>query len=209
MKPNQNSAGLLPRAQRSGDSLVMSFTQPAGVAGITYGAEWSATLLAGDWHPLADTGSGSLHTFSVPIGTNPNMFMRLKISGGGAPTLSALETWRQTNFGDPSNSGSGADLNDPDNDGIVNLLEYAFALNPKQNSAGLLPRAQRSGDNLVLSFTQPAGVSGITYGAEWSATLQAGDWHPITDTGTGNQHTFSVPDASNTTLFMRLRVSSP
>lgn len=48
--------------------------------GIRYGAEWNATLDPGNWQPVADTGSGGVHTFSVPIGGNLQLFMRLKVS---------------------------------------------------------------------------------------------------------------------------------
>ena len=127
-----------------------------------------------------------------------------------APSLTPLETWRQTQFGDPANSGAGADLNDFEKDGIVNLLEFAFGLNPKQDGSGQIPRAQRIGNNFVMiNFSQPASVSGITYGAEWSSSLQAGGWHPVADSGTGNQHIFSVPVGTNKTLFMRLKITSP
>ena len=54
-------------------------------------------------------------------------------------------------------------------------------------------------------------MSGITYGAQWSATLQPNDWHAITDTGDSSAtppgHLFSVPMATNTQLFMRLTVT--
>ena len=123
--------------------------------------------------------------------------------------LTPLQLWRLTNFGSPDNTGPGADLNDFEKDGVVNLIEYALGLNPKQNSAGFLPQAQRIGGNLVMNVTQPAGVSGITYGAEWSPTMAAGTWLPVADTGTGNQHTFSVPMGTNKRIFMRFKVSIP
>jgi hypothetical protein len=79
-----------------------------------------------------------------------------------------LQAWRLTNFGSIDNTGDGADLNDFDKDGLVNLVEFAFGLNPKQISAALLPSPQQSGNNFIVTFSQPSGVSGITYGAEWS-----------------------------------------
>jgi hypothetical protein len=30
--------------------------------------------------PIADTGTGTTHTFSVPIGTHPQLFLRLTVS---------------------------------------------------------------------------------------------------------------------------------
>lgn len=122
--------------------------------------------------------------------------------------LTALETWRQTHFGTTANSGDAADDLDFDKDGLVNLLEFGFGLNPKQNSAAQVPQGQMSGGNFTIAFTQPAGVSGITYGAEMSATLLAGSWTPVADTGSGNQHTFSVP-GNATKSFVRLKVTSP
>jgi len=52
-------------------------------------------------------------------------------------------------------------------------------------------------------------VHGITYGAEWSATLAAASWTPVPDTGTGTTHTFAIPIGSNTAMFMRFVVTTP
>ncbi|MEI7908716.1 MAG: putative Ig domain-containing protein [Verrucomicrobiota bacterium] len=124
-----------------------------------------------------------------------------------APT--ALQSWRQTYFGSPDNSGDGADLNDFDHDGIVNLLEFAFGLDPTQNSAGMLPQARRIDNNFVISFSEPAGVNGIIYGAEWSETLEPGSWTEIDDTGISPQHTYSLPVDTRAKQYMRLKVTSP
>ncbi len=133
--------------------------------------------------------------------------------GAGAAVLPApvtpIEAWRQAHFGSPANSGDGADDNDFDGDGIENLLEFAFGLDPMRNSAGGLPAPGRVGADFVVSFAQPEGVGGITYGAEWSTTLLPGSWTAITDTGSGGQHTFSVPAAGNPRLFIRHRVTNP
>ena len=50
------------------------------MSGVTYGAEWRADLSSGTWTPIADTGAGTTHTFSVPIAGNAQIFMRLKVS---------------------------------------------------------------------------------------------------------------------------------
>jgi hypothetical protein len=50
------------------------------VAGIAYGAEWSATLLPGSWTEIPDTGTGGEHLFVLPMGDAPSLFMRLKVS---------------------------------------------------------------------------------------------------------------------------------
>jgi hypothetical protein len=118
--------------------------------------------------------------------------------------------WRQTYFGSSSNSGNGGDLADPDGDGVPNLLEYAFGLHPGQNSAGQLPKPLRSGSDLVYSFTEPAGVTGIIYTAEWSQTLDGGSWtgEGIFYNSSNGQHTFTLPVGAAQGAFMRLRIIS-
>jgi hypothetical protein len=120
-----------------------------------------------------------------------------------------LEIWRLTHFGSTADSGDGANLNDFDKDGLPNLVEFAFGLDPKQNSAGQLPAPQNLGAHRVISFTQPAGISGITYGAEWSTTLLPGSWTPVADTAVPPQHLFSIPIDTHTQLYLRLKVTNP
>jgi hypothetical protein len=125
--------------------------------------------------------------------------------------VSHSDFWRHTHFGSTSNSGNGDDLADPDDDGIPNLLEYALGLHPGQNSAGQMPQAVRSGGDLVYTFTEPAGVTGITYNAEWSETLQTGSWTSagITHTVNNRVHTFTLPVGASPGAFIRLRVTTP
>ncbi|MBL9129987.1 MAG: hypothetical protein JNG86_02240 [Verrucomicrobiaceae bacterium] len=124
-------------------------------------------------------------------------------------TLSAQETWRQTHFGSYDNTGSAADMADFDGDGLANLVEFAFALDPAQGGSRALPQPVLSGGTVTLTFTQPAGVTGVTYGLEWSTTMAPGTWQPAADTGTAPQHSFSVPAGPNTSVFVRLRVTVP
>jgi hypothetical protein len=128
-----------------------------------------------------------------------------------APGGSAYAIWQAANFtlaeiANPLISGPDAD---PDRDGRKNLIEFAFDLDPNSGASLQTPQPQRVGGNLVLSFTEPAGMNGITYGAEWSTTLLPGSWTPIPDTGVAPQHTFSVPIAGKPTLFMRAVVTMP
>lgn len=122
-------------------------------------------------------------------------------------SLTALQQWRQTFFGTTANSGNAADDFDFDKDGLVNLLEYGFGLDPTKGSSALIPQGVVSGSDFTVSFTQPAGVSGVTYAAESSTTLQGPSWTPVTDTGSSSQHVFSI--ARTTKGFIRLKVTSP
>ena len=154
----------------------------------------------------AGTRSAAIHILNNDSNESP---FDIILTGTGVVPPTAVQTWRQSHFGSPDNSGDGADLNDFDKDGLPNLIEFAFGLNPKQDSAGLLPRPQRIGSDLRVSFSQPVGVSGITYGAEWSPSLLLGSWTAIADTGTPPQHSFRVPIGGDTKLFMRMKVTNP
>ncbi len=123
-------------------------------------------------------------------------------------TLNSQETWRQTYFGTFGNTGNAADLADFDGDGLPNLIEYAFGLNPTLGVSRALPAPQVSGASYVVSFTQPIGVNGVTYGVEWSSTLAPGSWASVLDTGVSPQHTFSVPLSGNSPVFIRLKVAA-
>lgn len=138
-----------------------------------------------------------------PGGTATDNFLVL-VEGG-----TTMTQWAQSRFTESEiTAGLAAPTADPDLDGIKNLIEYALDLDPRLSSAGQLPQAVLTGGSLVITLTQPAHVTGVTYGAEWSTTMADGTWLPITDTGSGGTHTFSVPIGTNTGIFVRLVVTS-
>ena len=61
---------------------------------------------------------------------------------------------------------------------------------------------------LFYDFTEPANVSGITYGARSNTTLMD-SWQSVVDTGSGTRHIFSVPVSGNPQMFMQLKVTTP
>lgn len=127
-------------------------------------------------------------------------------------TLSTAQSWQQQWFG--GTTGNAALTADPYNTGIENYSVFAF-LGPYQDPStatiSMLPAVQVSGGNFFYSFTEPTGVSGVTYGAQWSTTMLPNDWHAVTDTGDPSvvppTHVFSVPIGASTQVFMRLTVT--
>lgn len=120
-------------------------------------------------------------------------------------------TWRAANFtagevANPLISGPDAD---PNNDGMTNILKFAFGLLPKSGSSLQLPAWQRVGGNYVASFAEPTGIIGVTYGARWSPTMAPGSWISVPDTGSGGVHTFSIPTTGNPKMFVRFTVTRP
>ena len=127
----------------------------------------------------------------------------------GVPGLTLLESWRQTYFGVTAGTGAAANSADPDNDGLPNIVEFGFGLNPVLPGSSQLPAPQFAGGTQVISFTQPWNVSGITYIAEWSPSLAENSWTALPDTGTGTQHRFSFPVAGKNRWFSRIRITVP
>ena len=153
---------------------------------------------------------------SLGVGSNPVALVVTALDGTTTKTytlnvtrdpITSLQAWRLTWFGTFDNTGNAADDCDFDQDGLVNLLEYAFDLNPKAGSSCQIPQCHWAGGNYVMSLATPTGVSGITYGADWSATLAPNDWHALPDTGTGGQHVFSMPASGLPRIFMRWSVT--
>jgi hypothetical protein len=163
-------------------------------------AGFNATLYAGTTYFAVTTGYQNHHS---------GKYMLYLIGPGRPQADPALDNWRLTWFGSKADSGNGANGNDYDHDGISNLLEFAFGLDPTRPGAALLPQWQRSGANYQVTFIQPDGVTGITYGAEWSNTLLPGSWTAVPDTGVAPQHTFSLPLGGSPKAFLRLKVTAP
>jgi hypothetical protein len=180
-------------------------TVPGSMVEINSATPQNRVVVVGNYLPLFD--SDGLWTMEIltrtPFGTDRLSSVSFTVQGTGV----IRENWRQFHFGSSANSGDGADLYDFDHDGIPNLVEFAFGLNPKQADSAVLPTPQLSGDQLAIMFTRPEEVAGITYAAEWSPDLLADSWQAVSDTGIFPQHAFSVPSVGNQRVFMRLKVT--
>ncbi len=106
---------------------------------------------------------------------------------------------------DPAVSGDDVD---PDGDGISNLFEYAYGLNPKEKSRLGLPSGQvASGgpdgkDYFVLLLHRRVGASGLQYAIEVSDDLWT--WQPA---GARVEVIESIPDIGNSTETVRVRLT--
>ena len=85
------------------------------------------------------------------------------------------EAWRLQYFGSPDNTGAGADLNDADSDGLVNLIEFATGGHPLEFTppVGTLVK---NGATLEFTYTRPAAAAAeLSYQLQASITL-SGTW---------------------------------
>lgn len=156
-----------------------------------------------------DPGASGLRAATVSFASNDadESPFTFAIQGMGVATPLA---WRQTHFGANAGSSTAADTHDADNDGLANLVEYAFGLSPVSGASTQLPQpAHNSASNtFTLSFTEPAGVSGVTYEAMYSFSLLPGSWQPVADTGSGTTHVFTVPTSGQRKAFIQLSVTA-
>jgi len=135
-------------------------------------------------------------------------------------TLTPLQTWRNSHFGNPSNVGAGANGASPAGDGVPNLIKYALGLNPSTPvTAAQLPSGSiqpNGGTNyLTLNVNRGAQPSDITYIVEVSSNLLGG-WvsgppNTVTLSNTPSQLIVrdNTPVPAATERFIRLRVTNP
>ncbi|HRJ11239.1 MAG TPA: hypothetical protein PLP58_21840 [Prosthecobacter sp.] len=134
------------------------------------GSAWSAlgSGMNSTVRALAADASGHLFvggSFLTAGTTFTPYIAQANISG-----LTPIESWRQVHFGTTDNTGNAADLFDHDLDGLVNLLEYAFGLNPTLITP-TLPGLTREGGYLTMTITKQPGV---TYEVQTAGDLATG-----------------------------------
>ena len=129
--------------------------------------------------------------------------------------------WATTSFtATPINERDASD--DPDGDGIENLLEQAFGGNPELNGISILPLSETIEDNgqsyLQISYRKPDFNNGLTYTVETVTDLD-GTWSSqssevelvsiATESGGFDRYTYRLVDPITAThkAFLRVEIS--
>jgi hypothetical protein len=178
----------------------------------SYGATTAASTLDGITPARVSsliTGLLPGHTYHFRVKARRAGFITLADDGDDLTftTRSRLEMWRQQWYETYENTGNAANDADPDRDGINNLLEFAFGLDPRENSSSQLPAIQHFPGLMTVSFTEPNTYMGVTYGAEWSTTMAPLSWQPLPDNGSGTNHVFKLNTTGLNRAFFRLKVT--
>jgi alpha-tubulin suppressor-like RCC1 family protein len=158
---------------------------------------------AGVGFMAAATGSSAFHVLApaaLPAAATPAQPLVSVV------TPATLAAWRTLHFGRADSAGIAADDADPDADGVANLVEFAFGLDPRRPDATRLPAATVSGDHLVLEFTPRPDLDGLTIRASASRDLRV--WSPLPDEGVPPQQRFRLP-LEGAQGFLRLEVTTP
>lgn len=178
---------------------------------------WSSpaiALVAGQYYDLEmeyfANGGAAVAQLSC---TQPGAGSQIIPSARLTPPQSSWNLWREDEFTagerlDPLVSGEYAD---PDHDGIVNLIEYAMGLPPRQNSRTGLPTTSRAGNLVTLTYRKSLATSGTLTAAEISTDLTNWTIVGVTETVTATvdgvqtiQAQFIVPE-NMPELFLRVR----
>ncbi len=111
-------------------------------------------------------------------------------------------------------SASKLALDDPDADGLKNLVEFALNTNPEAESNAQMPVANRAGNELRFDYRSRVMLSGTQIIPEWSEDLNA--WQDMTSISTQqNLDTQTelkravISTVGKDKLFVRLRVTGP
>jgi hypothetical protein len=129
------------------------------------------------------------------------------------PAVQSYDTWL-AGLPTPPPLNQRATTDDPDGDGVSNLLEYALGGDPMNATNAPGPVVHMTSGNLQLSFLR--NRTDLTYTVETSTTLTAGSWTTAgvtqdTTTPVGQLATANIPMDPATTprRFLRLRVTEP
>lgn len=180
--------------------------------GIAAGTSWillqktTAGVISGNFsgkpHGSLFVDSGYLWSISYSGGDGNDIVVTT------VQSVSPLESWRMSYFHSISDSGDGADLADPDRDGIVNLLEYATVQNPLIADA-LTNTVTKQGSVMHFTYYKNPVATDVTFTVEWNDQL-SGSWSTVgvTSQQSGQVVTASIP-ATVARRFVRLKVTRP
>ena len=116
-----------------------------------------------------------------------------------------LDLWEWRELGTDSETGT----NDDDGDGVVNLLEFAFGMDPGVADPGKLPMLQDG----VLIYRQASEASALNLIPEVSTSLTGGSWEPYLSGDVSEEvdgvQTWSIPIGELVgRRYFRVRVSN-
>ena len=175
------------------------------------GEDW-VNVSNGPVYSGATTATLSLTT--PPYESSGDQFRCVVTSAGVSSVSDSAElilraipsSWLSTYFsaGEQADLKISGDMADPDQDGLVNLLEYAFAFNPETNSSSSFPKLVRNGANATLTFPVPRST--LTYTVERSTDLVTWGTGGVTTSTSSGDLTASCPMSGNAKVFLRIVV---
>jgi hypothetical protein len=170
----------------------------------------------GAWRQLARDGLRRFASWAGFVPTERSQFVRFTMESSSSNVAEvAIYAKNYNGYADWAEQSLPASARSPDSDadldGMTNLLEYAIGGDPTASEAALAPSAQKTADNLVLTYTKDLWLTDVLYIVEWSTDLKTWQSSGITQVTELATNDFarircSLPIASSTKAFMRLRI---
>ena len=195
-------------------------------------ASWATNPAQRSWqvHQTADDGSVAKRINMTELEHGPwltgdrrlvlppySLTTALVNTGSASSVYSHQQAWRFQHFGRLDAAGNAADLEDPDDDGESNLLEFATGQNPF-DATRALTSVTRNGGQLEFIYTRSkaAILDGVVFTVEWSDSLAPGSWSSagisvsqVNETATLETIKATLPAASANRRFFHLLISVP
>jgi autotransporter-associated beta strand protein len=195
------------------------------------GSALTVSLLAGGFTQPSYVIAECTGTLSGTFATVPSGYVVTYTATQAILTkVAGFDSWASAKGLDGTAGKENGPSDDPDLDGIANLLEYMLDGNPLGNSSAILPTAAKDGTNLTLTFSRrDDSETDTTQFVEFGSTL--GDWTSVaipaasgitTVTAGGKSLSFSltenstdpdlivveIPVGTDTTLFARVKATN-
>ena len=133
--------------------------------------------------PQSDTLAENLETVAVHLRTNTTYALGAYSNATATLADLPIDAWRASFFTEPelADPSIGAPTADPDADGISNLREYLFALDPRQPNTAPegFPRVEIIDGHFTFSYPRSKTATDFTINVEVSTDLNT--WSPAAD----------------------------
>jgi hypothetical protein len=168
-----NGAAQVSYATVAGGTAIsgQNYTAVAGVLNWTNGESGAKTFSL----PVLNDGlADSNLTVNLALSNPTNHASALGLQSTAVLTIvpSPSSVWKLAHFGANANTASASDTADPDQDGIVNLLEYAYATDPNLSNTNPFT-GHIVGQQFQLQFPRNTSAADITYLIQASGDLFA------------------------------------
>ena len=200
------------RLANGGERLRLESAFGETIADLTYGD-------VSPWPEDADGNGSSLVFVDDAPGTDPTLADNWRASAlpggfpGSADTLSYSQ-WAAFHLADQAAIDQ-LPGGDPDADGLANLIEYAFDLQPLSPDVEMMPAVEFQGQTLVIEYERDLFKSDLSIEVEISETLEEGSWSgtnvsdTLLSTANGVEQRRAEVSEPSAKLFMHMRVSLP
>ncbi len=197
-------------------------------------ASWATNPAQRSWqvYQTADDGSATKRITMTELELGPwlagdrrlvlppySLTTALVNTGSLSSSYTQHQAWRLRHFGTLDPTGSAADLEDPNQDGESNLLEFATGQNPF-DATTMSPVVKKNGGQWSFTYTRSkaAVLDGVVFNVAWSDTLASGSWSsagivdqnpaPISQTDETETLQILIPVGSGR-RFVHLEVTKP